>query len=131
MSPRVRRRRGARESLLSVILGAESIVAFLGGLVVYGLDVLPAGIDDWWGIVMGAVMAVLLVVTAGLVRYPWGVALGGALQLVIAAGAFLVPALLFVTIVFGGLYVYATIKGGALDARNAALDAQADDMNGD
>lgn len=131
MSPRMRRRRGARESLLSVILGAESLVAFLGGLVVYGLGVLPAGIDDWWGIVMGAVMAVLLAVTAGLVRYPWGVALGGALQLVIAAGAFLVPALLFVTIVFGGLYVYATIKGGALDARNAALDAQADDMNGD
>ena len=131
MSSRVRRRRGARESLLAIILGSESLVAFLGGLVVYGLDGLPAGIESWWGIVMGAVMAVLLIATAGVVRYPWGVALGGVWQLVIALGAFLVPALLFVTIVFGGLYLYATIKGGALDARNAALDAQADNTNGE
>ncbi len=48
---RVRRPRGAQESLGSVVLGFESIIVFLGGLVVYGLRALPGGIEPWWGIV--------------------------------------------------------------------------------
>lgn len=130
MSPRVRRHRGARESLTSVILISESLVVFLGGLVVFGLKVLPAGIEDWWGIVGGSVLAVLMIVTAGLTRHPWALVVGAVLQLVLAAGAILVPALLIAVAVFGGMYVYATIKGGALDERNAALAAQAE-TNGD
>ncbi|WP_394279046.1 DUF4233 domain-containing protein [Microbacterium sp.] len=130
MSPRVRRHRGARESLTSVILIAESLVVFLGGLVVFGLKVLPDGIEDWWGIVGGSVLAVLMIVTAGLTRHLWAIVVGAVLQLVLAAGAILVPALLMAVAVFGGMYVYATIKGGALDERNAALAAQAE-TNGD
>lgn len=130
MSPRVRRHRGARESLLSVILISESLVAFLGGLVVYGLRVLPDGIADWWGIVGGAAFALILILTSGLLRHGWAVVLGAVLQGVLALAAFLVPALLIAAVVFGGMYVYATIKGGALDERNAALAAQAA-TNGD
>lgn len=130
VSPRVRRQRGARESLLSVILGFESIVAFLAGLSVYGLKALPAGIEPWWGIVGGAVLGVLMIALAGFTRHTWAVIAGGALQVVIALGAFFVPALLIAAAVFGGLYVYATIKGGALDQRNASLAADAD-QNGD
>jgi hypothetical protein len=37
VSPRERRRRGAAESLGAIVLGFESLVVFLGGLVVYGL----------------------------------------------------------------------------------------------
>ena len=124
---RERRARGARESLASVVLGFESIVAFLGGLVVYGLKALPAGIPDWWGIVGGTVLAVLMIATAGVVRHPWGIALGWVWQALVLLGALLVPALAVVAIVFGAMYAYATIKGGALDRRNAAR-AQA---NGD
>ncbi|WP_405372782.1 MULTISPECIES: DUF4233 domain-containing protein [unclassified Microbacterium] len=130
MSPRIRRHRGARESLLSVILISESLVAFLGGLVVYGLRVLPDGIADWWGIVGGAAFAIILILTSGLLRHGWAVVLGAVLQGVLALAAFLVPALLIAAVVFGGMYVYATIKGGALDERNAALAAQAA-TNGD
>jgi hypothetical protein len=36
-----RRARGAEESLAQVVLGFESIIVFLGGLAVYGLNVLP------------------------------------------------------------------------------------------
>jgi len=67
---------------------------------------------------------------AGLVRHRWAVVAGAVLQGVIALGAFLVPALLIAAVVFGAMYVYATIKGGALDERNAALAAQAE-TNGD
>ena len=121
--PRQRRARGAQESLASIVLGSESIVVFLGGLVVYGLNALPEPIEQWWGVVAGVVLAVLMLLTAGVVRYRWGIWLGWALQVVVALGAFLVPALAFVALIFGGMYAYATIKGGALDRRNAQLAA--------
>jgi len=122
---RPRRVRGARESLASVVLGFESVVVFLGGLVVYGLGAVPDAIPDWWGIVAGAVLAVVMVATAGLLRHTWGIGLGWALQLIVALGAFLVPALAVVALVFGAMYAYATIKGGELDRRNAQRAADA------
>jgi len=131
MSARVRRRRGAQESLGAVVLGFESLIVFLGGLAIFGLDSLPEPIPSWWGIVAGALLAVLMLATIGVLRHRWGIALGWVWQLVVALGAFLVPALGLVALIFGAMYAYATIKGGALDARNAALTAQADETNGD
>lgn len=125
---RVRRRRGARESLVAVVLGFETIVVFLGGLVVYGLDATPEGVASWWGIVAGAVLAVLIGATIPWVRYPWGIALGWFWQLLVVCGAFVVPALAVVGLIFGAMYAYATIKGGALDRTNAARAA---DLNGE
>ncbi|WP_318152825.1 DUF4233 domain-containing protein [Microbacterium helvum] len=118
-----RRARGAEESLATIVLGFESIIAFLGGLVVYGLKALPASIPPWWGIVTGAVVALLMIATTRVTRYRWGIVLGWALQLVVLLGAFLVPALAIVAVVFGVMYGYATIKGAALDRRNARLAA--------
>jgi hypothetical protein len=122
---RPRRQRGAAESLGSIVLGFESIIVFLAGLVVFGLNVLPPGIPSWWGIVAGALLAVLMLLTAGLLRYRWGLWLGWSLQAVLGLGALLVPAILLVFLIFGGLWAYATIKGAQLDARNARLAAQA------
>lgn len=122
-APRVRRQRGAAESLATIVLGFESLVAFLGGLVVYGLKALPDPIAPWWGIVAGVAVAVLMVVTTRVTRHPWGIAMGWALQAVVALGAFLVPALAIVALIFGGMYAYATIKGAAIDRRNARLAA--------
>jgi len=130
-APRSRRARGARESLGSVVLGFESIVVFLGGLVVYGLRVLPGGIEPWWGIVGGSVLALLMVVTAGLLRHPWAIAIGWALQGVVLLGGFLVPALFAVALIFGGMWAYATIKGASLDARNARHAAPPEPSNGE
>ncbi len=121
--PKPRRPRGAAESLATIVLGFESIVVFLGGLVVYGLKALPASMAPWWGIVAGAVLAVLMILTTRLVRYRWGIVLGWVLQAIVLLGAFLVPALAIVALIFGGMYGYATIKGAALDRRNARLAA--------
>jgi hypothetical protein len=110
------------------VLAAESLVAFLGGLVIYGLKALPAGIEPWWGVVAGSVMAVLMLVTSGLVRYRWGIALGWALQAVVLLAGFLVPAFVVVGLIFGTMYAYATIKGAALDRRNAQLAAEHPDQ---
>jgi hypothetical protein len=122
--PKPRRPRGAAESLATIVLGFESIVVFLGGLVVYGLKALPASIEPWWGIVAGAVVALLMILTTRVVRYRWGIVLGWALQAIVLLGAFLVPALAVVALIFGGMYGYATIKGAALDRRNARLAAR-------
>lgn len=122
--PKPRRPRGAAESLATIVLGFESIVVFLGGLVVYGLKALPASIAPWWGIVAGAVVALLMILATRVVRYRWGIVLGWALQAIVLLGAFLVPALAVVALIFGGMYGYATIKGAALDRRNARLAAQ-------
>ncbi len=119
-APRVRRRRGAAESLASVVLGFESIIVFLGGLAVYGLGALPDAIPDVWGIVGGVVLAVFMVATTAVLRHRWGIALGWVWQALIALAAFLVPALVIVAVIFGAMYAYATIKGGTLDRRNAA-----------
>ncbi len=124
---RSRRARGAAESLASVVLGFESIVVFLAGLVLYGLKALPAPIAPWWAIVLGSVVAVLMIATIGVLRYRWGIALGWFWQLLIVLGGLLNPALAVVGLIFGGMYAYATIKGGALDRRNAARAA----TNGD
>jgi len=130
-TPRPRRARGAAESLGSIVLGFEAIIAFLAGLVIYGLRALPAGIEPWWGIVAGSVMAVLMVLTAGLLRHRWAIVVGWALQVVVALGALLVPALLLVALIFGGMWAYATIKGASLDRRNARLAGEAAQRNGD
>lgn len=118
MSARQRRARGAEESLASVVLGFESIVVFLGGLALYGLNEMPEAIAPWWGIVAGAVLALLMIATTAVLRHRWGIALGWFWQLVLALGGFLVPALAVVALIFGAMYAYATIKGGALDRRN-------------
>lgn len=116
---RTRSRRGARESLTSIVLVFESIIIFLGGLAIFGLRQLPEGVPAWWAIVAGSVLAVFAIALSGFVRHEWAIMTGWVLQAVIAAGAFLVPALGLVALVFGGLYAYATIKGGELDRRNA------------
>lgn len=130
-APRAPRRRGAAESLGSIVLAFEAIVVFLGGLTIYGLKEVPAGIEPWWGIVAGSVLAVLMILTGRLLRHSWGIALGWVLQFIVALGALLVPAIGVVAIIFGGMWGYATIKGASLDRRNARLAAEADSMNGD
>ncbi|WP_121058864.1 DUF4233 domain-containing protein [Microbacterium telephonicum] len=134
-APRQRRRRGAAESLASIVLGFESIIVFLGGLVLFGLKATPAGIEPWWGIVAGSVLAVLLVLTSGVLRHTWGIALGWFWQLLIVLGGLLEPGLAVVGLIFGAMYAYATIKGASLDRLNAQRAEQAQDAadhtNGD
>jgi hypothetical protein len=129
--PRVRRQRGARESLAQIVLGFESVVVFLAGLVIFGLKATPDGIEPWWAIVAGSVFAAVMIAASGVVRWRWGIVLGWVLQVLLAAAAFLEPAILLVALIFGGMWAYATIKGASLDRRNARLAAASATSNGD
>ena len=119
-APRPRRRRSLVESLGAIVLGFESVVVFLGGLVVYGLNALPDGVPSWWGVVAGSLLAVAMVLVAGMLRHRWALVAGWVLQLIVALAAFLVPAFLLIALIFGGMWAYATIGGARIEARAAS-----------
>ncbi|WP_217184248.1 DUF4233 domain-containing protein [Streptomyces sp. AC495_CC817] len=105
------------QKLAPIVLGFESIVVFLAGLTVFGLKALPAGVEQWWGIVGGGVMALACIVVAGMITRPWAITAGWVIQALIAVSAVLVPAILLVVVIFGGMWAYATIMGARVDAR--------------
>ena len=113
------------------MLGFESIVVFLVGLTIFGLKALPDGIPDWWAIVGGSVLALACIAVAGLITKPWAIAAGWVIQALVALTAFFEPSILFVVLVFGGMWAYATIKGASLDARNARRAAPPEPSNGE
>ena len=108
------------QKLAPIVLGFEAIVVFLVGLTIFGLRQLPTGIEQWWGIVGGGVLALACIAVAGMITKPWAIAAGWVIQLVIALAAFLEPAILLVVLIFGGMWAYATIMGAKLDARRPA-----------
>lgn len=107
----------------AVVLGFEAIVAFLGGLVIYGLHGLPFSLEPWWGIVGGAVLALLMMLAAGATRFRWGIVFGWILQFVVLACALLNPAFILVFLVFGGMWAYAMITSAKIArGQRAAVD---------
>ncbi len=127
---RARPPRGLAQKLGSIILAFEAIVVGLAGLTVFGLKALGPGIEPWWGIVGGAVVAVAMLVAAGMMGSRAGIVMGWILQVIVLLSAVLVPAILLVVIVFGGMWTYAMIVGGRADraARaRAATETGSDD----
>ena len=114
------------------MLAFESIIVFLGGLAVFGLKALPEPIPQWWGIVVGSVLALVDAADRRCAALSLGdhPRLGAAGRSSPSAASWCRRSFL-VAIIFGGMWAYATIKGASLDARNARLAAEADTPNGD
>lgn len=117
---RPRPQRTLVQKLAPVVLGFEAIVVFLVGLTIFGLRQLPAGIEQWWGIVAGAVLALACIAIAGMITKPGAITAGWVVQAIVALSAFFVPSILLVVLIFGGMWAYATIGGARLDARRPA-----------
>lgn len=115
-APKPRRYRPLQEKLGQIVLACEALVAFLGGLVLYGLKA-TAGLPDWAGVVAGCVMAVLFFLTSGLLRWRWGYAVGWALQILLLLGGFLEGGLFIAGLVFGAFWAYAVIWGSRTERR--------------
>jgi hypothetical protein len=108
-----------RQMLASIVLGFEAIMFFFAALVVFGLKALP----PLPALAGGAAVCVLLLLNAVLVRFRWGYWLGRAMQAVIAATSFLVPAMAFVAVIFIGIWVYVMVVGARIDRQKAAIAA--------
>ena len=114
--PRVRRRRSATESLLSITLLLEAILVFFIVMVVFGLRVLPPAVAFGGG----AALVVVLLLDGRVVRYRWGIWVGWILQAFLIALGILVPIMYFVGAIFAAIWIYCFITGRRLDRRNAA-----------
>lgn len=121
--PRTRRprpERGARESLLSVVLVLEAVMFFFPTLVVFGKHELPAAVAFGGGVAFMVVLAV----GAALVGRPAGVWFGWLLQAAILATGLVEPFMYVVGLVFLAMWIYCFVKGGQLDRTNAIRRAQ-------
>ncbi|WP_167139337.1 DUF4233 domain-containing protein [Diaminobutyricimonas sp. TR449] len=115
-APRSRRVRTVTESLLSIVLALEMFLVFFATIVVFGLQRLPAPV----AFIGGGVLVVLLIVAVRLLRYPVGIWLALALQVVLIALGLLEPLMYLIGAGFAAMFVYYLVKGRQIDRRNAA-----------
>lgn len=76
-------------------------------------------------IIVGAVIAILFLLTPGLLKKRSGWILGSLLQLAILGYAVVVPSLVVVAVIFAALWVAAIVVGRKGEAARAAFLAQA------
>jgi len=112
-NPRRSRQRSLVESLGAIVLIFESVVMFLGALAIFGLKALPP--EQALG--GGAVLVLALFVTAGVLRWRWGIVLGSVLQVAVMLTGVFVPAMWFVGGLFAILWSYAIYTGIKLDSQ--------------
>lgn len=105
-------------SVLAAILVFEAIVV---GLAVPVATSLGGMNPVTAGIVAGSV-AVVCLVTAGLLRYPFGRIIGSVLQFVVFGLGFAVPVMFALGLVFGALWFWTVVMDRRIAARMAATD---------
>lgn len=113
--------RSTMKALASIVLGFELIIVVLIGLAIFGL-----GLTDprWIGLLIGGVLAVMCVLALGTIRFGnVGITLGWITHALMLATAFILPPALFVGLLFTALWVFAIVRGGALDRSRAAYEA--------
>ncbi|WP_068397885.1 DUF4233 domain-containing protein [Kribbia dieselivorans] len=106
--------------MLAVILGTESVIVFFGALVARGLG--GRGADLFWPL---CALAVAFVVGAGLIRRPFGLTLGWALQILVLISGLFVPMMFLAGLVFLLLWVVCLVQGRRIDAEVAAREREA------
>ncbi|NMM22316.1 MAG: DUF4233 domain-containing protein [Phycicoccus sp.] len=110
--------------LAGVVVGTQGLAVFFGALVARALASATGSPVSGTFLLVGSLLAVLCIFDAGLLRRPWGITLGWALQLATLACALIVPAMLAVGLLFGALWVLALVQGRAMDAHTKRVDAQ-------
>ncbi|GGV40330.1 hypothetical protein GCM10010182_76160 [Actinomadura cremea] len=94
-------------SLLAAVLTCEALIIGLAAPVAVTVMDVAGGTA---ALVCGG-LAVICLVVAGLLRFPWAVHVGGALQVVIIATGFMVPAMFGLGAIFGALWMTAIWMG--------------------
>ena len=93
---------------------------------IMGFAMLIAKDHETSTLIAGAVIAILFLLTPGLLKKRFGWILGSALQLALIGYSVVVPSLAPLAILFAGLWVAAIIVGRKGEAARAALLAQAE-----
>lgn len=90
--------------LCSVVLIFEGFVVFFGALVASRVS---GDVSSGTALAVGGGLALGCVLATGLLRSPAGIPVGWALQVLVLATAVIVPAMLFMGLLFGGLWIAA------------------------
>jgi hypothetical protein len=110
--------------LAGLVIGSQGLAVFFGALVARALAAAKGSHTANTFLLIGSLLAVLCVLDAGLLRRPWGITLGWALQIATVACAFIVPLMLLVGLLFGALWVTALVQGRRMDDHTERIDAQ-------
>ncbi|HET8615853.1 MAG TPA: DUF4233 domain-containing protein [Actinomycetales bacterium] len=113
--------RSFRRLFAMLVLLGEALVVGFATLVAKDL----ADVSRGTALLAGGLLALLCIVTAGLLRSRVGYSVGWAVQVLLLASAIWVPVMLFLGLVFGGLWVMAMVQGQKADdltARRAAAE---------
>jgi len=117
---RTRRRRGIRESLLSIVLVMEAVVMFFATLVFFGLHLLPPA----QAFLAGAASIVVLALLAGLQRWAWAVYLGAAAQVGLILLGILSPAMYVVGGVFAAVWLYCFLRSRQIERQHRLAESE-------
>ncbi|HUR74646.1 MAG TPA: DUF4233 domain-containing protein [Sporichthya sp.] len=90
--------------LCSVVLIFEGFVVFFGALVASRQS---DDVSSGTALAVGGGLALGCVLATGLLRSPAGIPVGWAVQVLVLATGFVVPAMFFLGLVFGGLWIAA------------------------
>ncbi|MFA7322875.1 MAG: DUF4233 domain-containing protein [Candidatus Nanopelagicales bacterium] len=108
--------------LCSAVLSLEAIVVLLAiPIATTNGSVANTALAVW----LGFGIALLLLLTVGTLRRPWGITLGWILQVVVLAIGFYVPAMFIVGGIFAVLWFVAIQQGLRIDALKAQRVAAA------
>jgi Protein of unknown function (DUF4233) len=108
-------------TMASAVLFFEALIVALSIPVALTLtDASPAAVGWLFG-----GLSIACVLCAGLLRHPWAYGLGSALQVAVLACGLLVPTMVILGVVFGGLWIAALRLGRRVDLAKAAQAAQA------
>lgn len=118
---RPRRERGVAETLLAIVLVLEAVVLFFATLAFNGLSGIPDGVV----LGVGGGLMVLFVVVSAVQRYPWGVVLGGMLQVVLIATGVAHGFMFVIGAVFAGLWVWCLVRARRIEeSRRIAAEGE-------
>lgn len=118
----MKKTKSSKRALASVVLSFEAFVVFFATLAAFGLKVADPSINlpeiEWiWGI--GLTVAILCILTPGVLRKPWGYWLGWAIQAMLLASGFWLWGMFLVAGLTTSMWIWALIAGGTIDKARA------------
>src|SRR5919202_6727927 len=113
--------RSPRRTLAAATVSLEAFVVFFAGLVAKDLSSLSTG----RALAFFGGLAVACLLTAGVLRRPWGYAFGWVVQAAAVATGFWVPAMFFLGGLFALLWFVALQQGARIERERAEYVARA------
>jgi hypothetical protein len=108
--------RSPRRTLAAATVSLEAFVVFFAGLVAKDLSALSTGA----ALGLFSALAVACLVTAGVLRRPWGYAFGWVVQAAVILSGIWVPVMFFLGAVFAVLWWVALSQGARIEREREA-----------